>query len=368
MIRPIPLLVGALLAGALTVAPVPPASAGWTTVSGDGWSVTITVEDTSWSDLFQMNFTTCKAFSFNVRASLAEGTGWSVAAQVRPVGGTTPIEVFDDLLGTSPGEFQMPGVRLCEHFQTPSTPTDGRYELAGVVSVPSSTPSSVGFSTEFLIRPIISTVDAPRHEIKDGVSLFTGTVSQLSHDGFRRSATGGQVLLDRLAESQWVRVGESPLSSSGGFAISAGEVLPTGSYIQVSYSGDLSVSSSKQGPLTVWPPATAYTPLPMPAPVVGTAPPAAPVALPVPTVKIKAVSGRSKLKVDVNPNRGSKYYVFQVQRKNPDGSWKAVRSYETRGAKETRTLNLRKGTYRVWVRPGYGFAEAMSPNEVTLKR
>ncbi len=70
----------------------------------------------------------------------------------------------------------------------------------------------------------------------------------------------------------------------------------------------------------------------------------------------------------MNPNRGSKFYVFQVQRKNPDGSWKAVKSYETRGAKETRTLNLRKGTYRVWVRPGYGFAEAMSPNEVTLKR
>ncbi len=99
------------------------------------------------------------------------------------------------------------------------------------------------------------------------------------------------------------------------------------------------------------------------------APPApAPAALPVPTVKIKAVSGRSKLKVDVNPNRGSKFYVFQVQRKRADGSWKAVKSYETRGPKETRTLNLRKGTYRVWVRPGYGFGEAMSPNEVTLKR
>ena len=106
----------------------------------------------------------------------------------------------------------------------------------------------------------------------------------------------------------------------------------------------------------------------MPAPVVGTPPPAPTAALPIPTVKIKAVSHRSKLKVDVNPNRGTKFYVFQVQRKNADGSWKAVKSYETRGRTETRTLNLRKGTYRVWVRPGYGFAEAYSPNEVTLKR
>ena len=31
-------------------------------------------------------------------------------------------------------------------------------------------------------------------------------------------------------------------------------------------------------------------------------------------------------------------------------------------------MNLRKGTYRVWVRPGYGFQGVMSPNEVTLKR
>jgi hypothetical protein len=345
-----------------------PAAADWTTVNGNGWSMTITVTDTSWSDLFQMNFTTCKTFSFTVQVSLAEGTSWSVAAQLTPVGATTPIEVFDDLLGTQPGEFQMPGVQLCEHFQTPSTPTDGRYELEGVVSVPSSGSPSVGFSTELVIRPMISQVFPIRHEIKDGASLFTGTVMQFSSDGFRRSATGGRVSLDKLAESQWVPVGEGPLSSSGEWAISAGEILATGSYIQVSYSGDLSVSPSKQSPITVYPPQNAFTPLPMPAPVVGTAPPATPVALPVPTVKIKAVSHRSKLKVDVNPDRGTKFYVFQVQRKNLDGSWKALKSYETRGATEKRTLNLRKGTYRVWVRPGYGFGEAMSPNVVTLKR
>jgi subtilisin family serine protease len=85
------------------------------------------------------------------------------------------------------------------------------------------------------------------------------------------------------------------------------------------------------------------------------------------TVKVKAVSGRSKLKVDVNPDKGTGYWTFQVQRRNADGSWKALKSYRTQGARETRTLNLPKGTYRVVVRAKYGFAETPSA-AVYLKR
>jgi hypothetical protein len=96
--------------------------------------------------------------------------------------------------------------------------------------------------------------------------------------------------------------------------------------------------------------------------------PTPPAAQPIPKVKIKAVSSRSKLKVDVNPNMGSKYWTFQVQRKNADGSWKALKTYRTWGSTEKRTVNLRKGTYRVWVNPKFGYQGAMSPNEVTLKR
>ena len=85
-------------------------------------------------------------------------------------------------------------------------------------------------------------------------------------------------------------------------------------------------------------------------------------------VTIKAVNSRSKLRVDVNPNMGTKYWTFQVQRKNDDGTWKALKTYRTWGSTEKRTLNLRKGTYRVWVNPKFGHLGAMSATEVRLKR
>ena len=50
-----------------------------------------------------------------------------------------------------------------------------------------------------------------------------------------------------------------------------------------------------------------------------------------------------------------------------DGSWKSLKSYKTHGSRETRTINLPKGTYRVVVRAKYGFAETPSA-PVYLKR
>jgi hypothetical protein len=84
-------------------------------------------------------------------------------------------------------------------------------------------------------------------------------------------------------------------------------------------------------------------------------------------VKVRATGGTSKLSVDVDPNKGKGYWTFQVQRQNADGSWKALKSYRTQGTKETRTINLPKGTYRVVVRAKYGFAETPSAL-VYLKR
>jgi hypothetical protein len=92
-------------------------------------------------------------------------------------------------------------------------------------------------------------------------------------------------------------------------------------------------------------------------------------AKPVPSasVKVKAKSSKSKLFVDVNPNKGKGFWRFQVQRQQADKSWKPLKNYKTKGSKETRTINLPKGTYRVVVVAKYGYAQATS-GSVTLKR
>jgi hypothetical protein len=48
------------------------------------------------------------------------------------------------------------------------------------------------------------------------------------------------------------------------------------------------------------------------------------------SVKAKAKSAKSKLYVDVNPNKGRGYWTFLVQRKQADGSWQALKTYQTK--------------------------------------
>jgi hypothetical protein len=84
-------------------------------------------------------------------------------------------------------------------------------------------------------------------------------------------------------------------------------------------------------------------------------------------VRVRSAGHRSRLSVDVNPNRSKGYWTFLVQRKSDDGTWKRMRTYRTNGRNETRTINLRKGTYRVWVNPRYGHQGVLS-DEVHLRK
>lgn len=95
----------------------------------------------------------------------------------------------------------------------------------------------------------------------------------------------------------------------------------------------------------------------------------APYGLRAPAVKaqVKPVNSRSKLFVDVDPNKGAGFWRFQVQKKRADGTWRAVKKYSTQGARETRTIDLPKGVYRVKVYAKYGYKSSKS-SAVRLKR
>lgn len=79
-------------------------------------------------------------------------------------------------------------------------------------------------------------------------------------------------------------------------------------------------------------------------------------------------AGRSKLLVNVDPDKASGYWTFRVQARRTDGSWRTLKqTYRTQGSRETRTINLPAGTYRVRVQPKYGYRSSTSA-EVTLAR
>lgn len=82
-------------------------------------------------------------------------------------------------------------------------------------------------------------------------------------------------------------------------------------------------------------------------------------------VGVKSVQRKSKLLVDVGPDKKSKNYRFEVQKKKR-GEWTTVTVSTTKGKKDKRRLNLRKGKYRVIVPAQYGLAASTS-NTVQLK-
>ncbi len=88
-------------------------------------------------------------------------------------------------------------------------------------------------------------------------------------------------------------------------------------------------------------------------------------------VKVKAINNGTKLFVNVNPNKGTGYWNIKVYRKVVKGdkvSWEKVgKTLRTKTSKETRTINLGKGTYRVKVMENYGMKGDVS-NQVTLVR
>lgn len=114
------------------------------------------------------------------------------------------------------------------------------------------------------------------------------------------------------------------------------------------------------------------TPTPKPTTKPAPQPTAQPAPKPVPKgpavkVKAKAVSKKSKLAVDVDPNKGKGFWTFQVQRLERTGRWTPLKTYSTTGTKEKRTVNLPKGTYRVVVAAKYGYRTTPS-GAVVLKK
>ena len=80
-------------------------------------------------------------------------------------------------------------------------------------------------------------------------------------------------------------------------------------------------------------------------------------------------SSKSQLKVNVNPNQqGKRYYTFRIE-KLRGTTWVrySKKSYKTQGKKETRTVNVPKGTYRVQCNAKYGYIAATSASVVIKK-
>ena len=121
------------------------------------------------------------------------------------------------------------------------------------------------------------------------------------------------------------------------------------------------IKAAAAPPVTSQPPAVAA---PAPPVVAAPAPPAAAQSKPKAVVKVRAINNRTKLFVNVNPNKGKGYWRIKIYRKVMKGDavrWKKVgKTLRTKTRAETRTINLGKGIYRVKVMETYGMKGAIS--------
>jgi hypothetical protein len=346
MRRIIALLGGALLATGTAVEPAPPVSAGSASVGSASWSVTVTLPDMQWIDTVPCQYGQPQYERAEVQVTGVSVDYWRVEGDVsNQADGQYVSDLW--LSGSGTGTFVFPrAIEVC-----PERVRNGVHVVTGQVSVTSS-PSevyateSMPFATTFTVSAMPTTTTLTTPSVIGTQTTFSGKVLATSAAkgpiGADRTA---QVAIEALAGTTWTRIGIGNLDTTGNYAIPVATVLPAGTQLRATYPGTTTCAASLSVTLIV---------------------PAAPRLTP--SVKLRAVSGRSKLKVDVNPNMGRKYWTFQVQRKNTDGSWKALRTYRTWGSWETRTVNLRRGLYRVWVNPKFGYQGVMSTNEVMLRR
>jgi hypothetical protein len=84
------------------------------------------------------------------------------------------------------------------------------------------------------------------------------------------------------------------------------------------------------------------------------------------SVAVKAIKKRSRLRVNVGPDSATHNYRFVVQRK-VNGKWKRVKKSRTKGSRDRKVLNLRRGVYRVKVPAQHGLKGKRS-KRVKLRR
>jgi hypothetical protein len=338
------LLVGALVAAGLAAGPALPASAGTVDIPGfpGAATVTITFPDMQWDNAYS-----CLEGPVMVQVAGTAVHEWVFWAEIRY---QADLRFSWELAyaGEGTGDFLASrAVKMC-----PAEDGNGIYAVNGAAAI-SSDPSGIGlwsdpipFTTTFTLSAMPTATTLANPTVVGALTTFSGKVVATSTTGAIAPDKTGQVAIETLTGSTWTRIGLANPDAAGFFAIPVATVLVPGTQYRASYLGTTTCKESS----------SAVQVVPTPA-----------VVLPSPSVKVKAVSGRSKLKVDVNPNMGRKYWTFQVQRKNTDGTWKALKTYRTIGSAEKRTVNLPKGTYRVFVNPKFGYQGATSV-EITLKR
>lgn len=336
----------AIAAAALMLGVATPVMAGTASGGTDGWNVEVRVPDwtvDSPTDPF------CQRIPVTI-SSEGWGAGYlrvdmEARHELTPTGTGTSTLYF-----ATQGENVDDWVYTQEMQVCPSLSAQGKYAYEGKYVIEGTAEygrEAARISTTFTVSLLPSRVNLNPIASNGDAARISGRATTVSPTlGLGGVGESAPVAIQQYVNGAWVHLTSLWPDANGYFGATFTGVSWPAPFRAV-FVGDWKVAQS------VSPTVTAKLP-PPPRP---TPPPEKP--RPKVSVSAKAVSKGSKLKVDVNPNKGSGYWTFQVQKK-VGSRWVGVQSYKTKGSKETRTVNLPKGTYRVVVNGKYGYASNKS--------
>lgn len=153
------------------------------------------------------------------------------------------------------------------------------------------------------------------------------------------------------------------MSGFGGtFAVSGGRHEVCATAINQGRGGDRAIGCSavdvQAPPLPPAPVVAPPVPPPVPLPSGGESAPRI-------TLRLKAITKKSRLKVDIGPDLSPSNYRFKVQRRTA-GKWRTIKRTQTLGPRDLMVLDLRRGRYRVVVPRQHDLAAARET--IRLKR
>lgn len=334
MRRFLSILAGIGCALALAGLPSAPARAGTVTFPVDSWTVTVSIPDFTYTgnDCEKAPWTADIQGPDYAWASIS----FTAKHQAKPQVRSRAAEVVQDT------------ILVC-----PALNGSGVFTVAGEATIHDTASHTAPFTTTFVVNPMPTTTVLAGYAPAGQYDWTTFTGRVVAHStrlGDIGAYPASEVVIEeQVGGGPWTQVARTGhLNSLGDFSATANQAPTPNALYRASYLGSgssaPSVSNTVQAP-------------PAPSPVVH----------PTPTVKVKAVSGRSKLHVDVNPDKGNGYWTFRVQRRAANHSWRTLKTYRTKGAHETRTVDLEKGTYRVRVKAKYGY-QGVTSGAVRLRR
>lgn len=329
---------GLLVGSSLFLATIVPAAAATARGETDSWAMEMTVPNHTW----QYTVPICEEIPVGIETDGWGADTFTIEASVRHAKSSTPTQtltytgisdepqvteddgdVVDDYSWESDLEMcpsDAPGTYIVQGTGYYGTSEDYSNGAPGKASAP--------MSTTFTLSQMSSTTSLSVKS--DGkTDVVSGRVLGNSPTKGQLAVQSGKVTLQSYVNGSWRNVGTVSTNPSGYFSKKVPAASPKVPYRAV-FTGTQKVAKSTSKTTTAQP-----------------------------TVTVKPVSNHSRLSVDVDPNKGSGSWTFQVQ-KQVGGKWVNQKSYKTQGSKETRTVDLPKGLYRVKVKAKYGYGTAYS--------